>query len=168
MPIKDLSNVSEDASNLANFLEEVLSRVTSVYESYGMPLPKRRYWTFATPPVDCEQLVVSFIQMYVGAPGDEATDPRRCTDPRSATINISVSREVPIAQQNGNPPTPDSIELAAKVSAYDAWILMESINVLDAWGEFGGYGLGVIGTVDSSPPEGGFQTVRMTLTMAIP
>jgi hypothetical protein len=168
MPIVNVSAVDNGAKNLAEFLQEVLDRVITCYGSFDMPLPARRYWTFGTPAVDCEQLVVSMIQMYVGSPGDEATDPRRCNDPRSATLNISVSRAVPVSQQNGNPPPADDIQDAAVVSAYDAWVLMESIQQLDAWGDLGGYGLGVIATVDAAEPEGGFSTTRMTITMAIP
>ena len=168
MPVVNVSAVDDGAKNLALFLQEVLDRVISCYGSFNMPLPSRRYWTFGTPAVDCEQLVVSMIQMYVGTPGDEATDPRRCNDPRSATLNISVSRVVPISQQNGNPPSADDIQDAAVVSAYDAWVLMESIQQLDAWGGMEGYGLGVIATVDAAEPEGGFSTTRMTITMAIP
>jgi len=168
MQIVDVSGVDNGAKNLALFLQEVLNRVITCYGSFDMPLPARRYWTFGTPAVDCEQLVVSMVQMYVGTPGDEATEPRRCNDPRSATLNISVSRAVPISQQNGNPPAADDIQDAAVVSAYDAWVLMESIQQLDTWGDMGSYGLGVIATVDAADPEGGFSTTRMTITMAIP
>lgn len=168
MPIADVSGVSDDAKNLADFLQEVLNRVISVYSSYNMPLPTRRYYTMASPVVDCEQVCVSFIQMYVGTPGDEATEPRRCHDPRTATISIQVARAVPITQQNGSAPRADDIQNAAYVSALDAWVLMESINNFDAWADNGPFGLGVIATVDADPPEGGFQTTRMTLTMAVP
>lgn len=168
MSIQDISGATPEARNLADFLQEVLNRVITVYDSFNMPLPGRRYYTMASPVVDCEQICVSFIQMYVGFPGDEATEPRRCTDPRSATLSIQVAREVPIAQPNGNPPSPDDIQRASEVSALDAWVLMESINNLDAWAGNGPFGLGVIATVDADPPEGGFQTTRMTLTMAVP
>lgn len=168
MPLTDVSGATDEAKNLANFLQEVLNRVITVYESYNMPLPARRYYTMASPVVDCEQICVSFIQMYVGTPGDEATEPRRCHDPRTATISIQVARAVPITQANGQPPRADDIQDAAYVSALDGWILMESINNLDAWADNGPFGLGVIATVDADPPEGGFQTTRMTLTMAVP
>lgn len=169
MPIVNTANVSNDAKHLANMLQEVLNRIINIYDSYSMPLPTRRYYTFGVPVVDCEQVVVSLIQMYVGTPGDEATEPRRCTDPRSAVLNISVSRAVPIAQPNGSAPSADDIQDANQVMAYDAWILMESIQDLDAWAtETGMPGLGVIATVDASEPEGGFATTRMTITMAIP
>jgi hypothetical protein len=168
MALPNVTGVSNDAKNLANLMQDVLNRVITVYESYDMPLPARRYWNIATPAVDCEQLVVSMIQMYVGTPGDEATEPRRCNDPRSVTLNISVSRSVPILQNNGQPPLADDIQEAAVVAAYDAWILMESINQFDSWATNGPYGMGVIATVDSAPPEGGYQTTRMTITMAVP
>lgn len=168
MPIANITGVSDDAKNLATFLQDVLDRVVTVYDSYSMPLPTRRYYTMASPVVDCEQVCVSFIQMYLGTPGDEATEPRRCHDPRTATIAIQVARAVPIAQQNGQAPTADSIQQAAEVSALDAWVLMESVNNFDSWGGSGPFGLGVIATIDADPPEGGFQTTRMTLTMAVP
>jgi hypothetical protein len=63
--------------------------------------------------------------------------PRRCHDPRSATLNISVSRAVPITQQNGNAPLADDIQEANRVAALDAWVLMESVNLLDTWGDEG-------------------------------
>lgn len=170
MPIVDTSGVSNDAKHLASFLQSILDKVVSVYDSYDMPLPERRYYTFGAPAVDCEQIAVSFLQMYIGTPGDEATAPRRCTDPRSATLLISVARSVPITQANGNPPRAADIQAASEVSALDAWILMESNKEFDSsWGGLqGGLGLGVIATVDVDPPEGGFQTTRMTLTIAVP
>ncbi len=164
----DLSSVSEEAKNVANMLQEVLDRVITTYDSYNMPLPSRRYWTMSTPAIDCEQVVVSLIQMYIGSPGDEANEPRRCHDPRSATINITVARAVPVVQPNGQPPLADVIQEASKVGAYDSWILLQSVNLFDAWQEYGDFGLGVIATVDADPAEGGIQVTRMTLTLAVP
>lgn len=167
MPLTDVSAVSDDAKALANFMAEILEKVESAYLSYSMPIPTRRYWTFGQPAVDCEQLVVSFIQMYLGSPGDEATEPRRCRDPRSAVVNVSVSRQVPVVGQNGRPPADMDITDGSLASAYDAWILMESAASLDAW-EQTGFGVGIIATVEAIAPEGGYQTVTMTLTAAIP
>jgi hypothetical protein len=161
------ASVSSDAKNLAVFLQAVLDQVFSSYASYNMHLPSRRYYTLGQPAVDCEQVVVSFVQMYVGSPGDEATEPRRCNDPRSATLNVSISRDVPVVGQNGRPPSAENIESFAEISAYDAWILLDSAAQLDTW-EPGGYGLGVIATVEVQSPEGGFQTVVLTFTAAVP
>jgi hypothetical protein len=167
MAMQDLSSVSDSAKALEELMYTVLEKAEAVYQSYNMPIPSRRYWTFGQPAVDCEQLVVSFIQMYLGPPGGEIAEPRRCNDPRSAILEISVSREVPVSQPNGAPPTAELILESNRVSAYDAWILMESASQLDTW-ETSGFGLGVIATVQTTAPEGGFQTIALTLTLAIP
>jgi hypothetical protein len=163
----DPATVSNDAKNLAVLMQNVLNAVIDTYTSYTMPLPGRRYWTLGTPSVDCEQVVVSMLQMYIGSPGDEATSPRRCNDPRSVTLIVQVSREVPTVGTNGRAPSGDAIQDGSEISAYDAWILLDSARLLDQW-DPANFGLGVIATVETSSPEGGFQTVSMTITMAVP
>jgi|AACY02.14.fsa_nt_gi hypothetical protein len=163
----DLTGVSEDAVHLRDMMEGVLERVQNIFQSYNVELPVRRYWMMSEPAVDCEQLVVYFQQMYLGAPGAEVGEPQRCHVPRSATIGISISRETPVVSQNGRPPSPDRIAQASEVMAIDSWVLMESINQLDQWDETG-YGVGVVATLDVTPPEGGFQTTTMLVTMAVP
>ena len=163
----DLSGVAEDATNLRDMMEGVLERVESVFQSYNVELPQRRYWTMAQPAVDCEQLVVFFQQLYLGPPGAQVGEPQRCHVPRSATLTISIARATPIVGQNGRPPAPEKIQAASEILAYDAWVLMQSINELDQWDETG-YGVGVIATLEVNPPEGGFQTTNMVLTMAVP
>lgn len=163
----DITGVSSDALHLKNMLDGIMSRVESVYQSYNVPLPNRRYWMMGQPAIDCEQVVVSFMQMYLGSPGDEVTQPQRCNVPRSATIAISISREVPVVGQNGRPPSADKIEQSSHMSAIDSWVLMETIREFDMWDDTG-YGLGVIATLDVAPPEGGFQTTVMNITMAVP
>jgi hypothetical protein len=163
----DLSGVSEDAVNLRDMMQGVLERVQTIFQSYNVELPNRRYWTMSTPAIDCEQLVVYFQQLYLGAPGAQVGEPQRCHVPRSATITISIARATPIVSQNGRPPSPQAIEAASEVMAVDSWVLMESINLLDQWDD-AGFGIGVIATLDASPPEGGFQTTNMNVTLAVP
>lgn len=163
----DLNAISPDAKALANFLQDILDRAIRVYESFSMPIPERRYWTLGEPAVDCEQLVVAFIQMYLGAPGDEATEPRKCQDPRSATVHVRVSRKVPTVGAGGQAPSAAAIQEYSQLVAYDAWCLMESAADLDAWTDTFP-GLGVISTVEVAAPEGGFHTTVLTLTAAIP
>lgn len=165
--LPNLTNVSNDAKPLADLMQDVLDKVVAAYGSYNMPVPDRKYWTFGIPSVDCEQLVVSFVQMYLGAPGDEATEPRRCNDPRSAVLNVTVSRPVPVVSAGGQAPTAQGIVDGSMASAYDAWILMESAANFDTW-EQTGYGMGVIATIQAAAPEGGYQSITLTLTLAIP
>lgn len=163
----DLTGVSEDAVNLRDMMAGVLERVQNVFQSYNVELPQRQYWTMGIPAIDCEQLVIYFQQMYLGAPGAQVGEPQRCHVPRSATITISISRATPIVSQNGRPPAPDRIEAAAEVMAIDAWVLMESVNLLDQW-DSAGYGVGVVATLEVTPAEGGFQTTNMVVTLAVP
>lgn len=163
----DLTGVSEDAVNLRDMMQGVLERVQSVFQSYNVELPERRYWSMGTPAVDCEQLVVYFQQLYLGPPGAQVGEPQRCHVPRSATLTVSISRATPIVGQNGRPPAPEKIEAASEVLAIDAWVLMSAINLLDQWDETG-YGIGVIATLEVGAPEGGFQTTDMVITMAVP
>jgi hypothetical protein len=44
---------------------------------------------------------------------------------------------------------------------------MQSINELDQWDDTG-YGIGVIATSEVGEPQGGFQTVALNITMAVP
>lgn len=167
MPITDIATVDDDAKNIVTFLEGVLERVASTFQSYNIPLPGRQYWTVGQQAIDCEQLTVTLIQIYLGPPGDQASTPQRCNTARTAVMTVSISRQIPTVGQNGRPPAADKLQEAANISAIDGYVLMQSLNLLDMW-EPGGYGLGVIATVDYPEPEGGFQTVNMQLTMAIP
>jgi len=167
MPIVDVTDVDDEALNIVELMDGVLQRVVSTFNSYNVPLPTRQYWTVGQQAVDCEQLTVTLVQIYLGAPGDEASSPQRCNQPRTAVMTVSLSREIPVVGQNGRPPSADKLEQAAQISAIDGYVLMLSLNLLDMW-EPGGYGVGVIATVDYPAPEGGFQTVNMQLTMAIP
>ena len=167
MPIVDITDVDDEALNIIELMDGVLQRVVTTFNSYNVPLPTRQYWTVGQQAVDCDQLTVTLVQIYLGAPGDEASTPQRCNQPRTAVMTVSLSREIPVVGQNGRPPAADKLEQAAQISAIDGYILMQSLNLLDMW-EPGGYGVGVIATVDYPMPEGGFQTVNMQLTMAIP
>lgn len=165
----DVSTVDSRALNLKNLLDKVLEKVVEVYEDYNVPLPSRRFWTMGEVAIDCEQLAVSFVQVYLGRPGDQANEPQRCQMPRSAVLTISISRQVPIVGQNGRPPSDDKIQEASEIAAVDAWMFMELINKLDQWKEEeGDFGMGVIATADTSGFDGGFQTTAMQLTIAVP
>ncbi len=163
----DVTGVAEDATRLCDLMDGVLERVASVFQSYNVNLPTRQYWTLGTPVVDCEQLVVFCTQLYLGPPGDQASRPVRCNVPRSATLSVSVSRATPTVGAGGRPPSAQKIELGSRASAIDLWVLLESVNLLDQWDDTG-YGIGVIATAEADEPQGGFQTVTLQITMAVP
>lgn len=161
-------NLAADSTALARMMENILEGVVEVFKSAGVPLPERRYWTLSIPALDCEQVVVSFIQAYIGRPGDEAVTPQRCEGPRSAVSQVRVSRCVPTQNSRTNK-APGAAELAENASQLltDAWVMLSTSSVLEQWG-VSGPGLGVIATVEAEEASGGFQSTVMTLTMAVP
>lgn len=165
--VVDFSNISDDATHVKNMLDGIVERVAAIYQSYNVPLPKRQYWTFGQPVVDCEQMVVALQQMYLGPPGDQASRPQRCNTVRTAVMNIMIAREAPTIGMNGRPPTAEQIEKSGYMTAVDSWVLMESLNLLDQWDDTG-YGVGVIATLEAPGPEGGYQVVNLQVTMAVP
>ena len=167
MSIVDISTVDSRALHLKDFLDKVLAKVVETYEEYNVYLPSRQFWTMGEPAIDCEQLCVSFIQMYLGLPGDQASQPQRCTQPRTAVLSISVSRQIPVVGNNGKAPTGEKIQEGSEIAAVDCYLFMELIRRLDQWEE-NEYGMGVIATVEAGNPEGGFETVRMQVSMVVP
>ena len=163
----NITDVSADALRLKEMMDGVLERVQNIFQSYNVPLPSRCYWTMGPPAIDCEQLVVSFVQMYLGAPGDEASAPQRCYVPRTATVEIMIAREVAATGMNGRAPSAEAIQKSSWMSSIDAWVLMDSLNSFDMWDD-AGYGLGVIANVETAGFEGGYNAVTMQLTLAVP
>lgn len=167
MQIVNIASVSDDALHLKNFLDKVLDKIVETYENYNVPLPHRQFWTMGEPAIDCEQLCVSFVQMYLGLPGDQASQPQRTTSPRSAVLSISISRAIPVVGANGKAPAPEKIQEGSEISAVDAYMFMELITKLDQW-EPGEFGMGVIATVEAATAEGGFETTKMQVTLVVP
>ena len=119
MAITSIADVSEDALNVKNLLDNVLETIVTIFDSYNVPLPNRRYWNVGQVAIDCEQLSVSLIQIYLGPPGDQASLPQRCNMPRTAVMMITIAREIPVVGMNGRPPSPEKISEGAEISAVD-------------------------------------------------
>lgn len=161
--------VDDDAKRLEVMLDEILSRIEGAFEQAGVDLPSRRYWTFQQPAADCEQLVISFMQAYIGPVGDEANAPQRCNSPQTAQLDIQVLRCVPTIQARAKAPTAQKIQEAGVAQARDTMILLDVAAHLDTWDmPYASPGMGVIATVDAGEPQGGFQGPTMHLTVAIP
>jgi len=155
----------ESVYNIKNALDEILNTAVTTFESYNVELPSRRYWTVGTPVLDCPQLVVSLVQGYLGRPGDQASEPVRCTVPRTIVTTVTIARQIPTVGQNGRAPAAEKIQEGAEMAAIDAWVFLSTIEQYDLWND--GFGLGVIATVDMNEPEGGLQAVTMQLTLAV-
>lgn len=163
-PISDYG-VSEDALIIVNMMDRLLERVVAIYEQQGVPLPARRYWMLGPEvPEDCEQVVVTFLQSYLGLPGDQAADAQNCNVGRTAVVNVFVTRNHPVGE-SGKAVAPERIIEASKWGAVDSAVLMWGLNELSAIE--GTPGPGVIATVNVSPPNGGVQTTVLNLSVMI-
>lgn len=156
-----------EAKSIATMLQGVLDQVVAQYEAIPLPLPDRRYWTLQQPAADCEQVVVSFMQAYIGPPGDEASTPQRCNSPRSAALQVQVIRCIPTMGPKGKAPSAQQIQDGSEQLAMDAYVLLDIAGELEQWDPIG-FGLGVIATVSADEPMGGYQAVTLNITMAIP
>lgn len=162
----DLSGVAETAFNIRDLMQGLLDTTVDIFESANMPLPAKQFWTMGQPSQDTEQVTVSFVQSYLGAPGDEASTPQRCEAPRTIVVAITIARCIPIGV-NGKPPRPEKLQEFAQQQAIDAWLLIDNLQQYNTWGELP-VGPGVIATIDVPEPQGGMQAVNMTLTLAVP
>lgn len=159
-------DISEDSLRIVEMLDALLDRVEGVYEANGVPLPSRKYWMLGSEaPEDCEQVVVTFIQGELGIPGDPNGTSYQCSDPKSATITVSVTRNHPIGDA-GRPVNPTKIIDSSKWGAIDASTLLfnlDSIITAPDWGRFPS-----IASVLVAPPNGGVQTTTLTARIVIP
>lgn len=158
--------ISEDSLRIVRMLDSLLEQVTVVFESNGVPLPARQYWMLGSEYVeDCEQVVVTFVQGYLGSPGDQASEPQSCNQPKTAVLTVNITRNHPIGE-NGKAVAPERIISASSWGAIDSATLLFNLDALTSI--LGWSPVGAIATVMVSPPNGGVQTTTLNLSMVIP
>ncbi len=165
---KNLSeyDVAETSFNIRNLMESVLQKTIDIYAAAQMPLPAKQFWTMGQPAQDCEQLAVSFVQAYLGRPGDEASTPQPCNTTRTVVLNVMVGRCIPTGV-NGKPPSAEKFMEFSEYQAVDAWLLIDNLQQYNTWDDLP-IGPGVIATIDVPEPQGAYQAVNLTLTLAVP
>ena len=165
----DLATMDPEATELVGFLDRVLERVESVYQSYNVPLPNRRYWTIGSgqAPWDCDQVVVMLQTLNLGVPGDQSVaTAQNCNSPTTATISISVVRPAATSGKSGAPPSPEKIHDHAIAPAVDAWVLHRSLESLDQY-EDGSPGRGVIASTRMLQAQGGYHGVEILISVVV-
>lgn len=156
------------STSLVDLMSGVLASAVTALENAGVSVPAKRHYCIGEPVIDCEQLYVSFAQAYVGPPGDEASQPRHCDSPLSASLLVGLFRCVPMADARGAAPRAAAVQSAMDQSLIDAYVLLDAACSFDQWDAPLGRGLGVISTVDIRDNSGGYQGVVLNLTVAIP
>lgn len=161
--------IDEDVFQLRDAMHSILAGLESVYQSYNVPMPERRFWTIGdTPAVDCDQIAVSLLQMYLGAPGDDAQIPQNCNGIRSMVVQIKVARKRALPPPNARSvvaPTVEQIQNDATWSSVDATTIMNGIGSLD----FFSVGTPMaIATATADGFDGDYFVTTVQLTVAVP
>lgn len=148
--------------SLGVLLENVLDGVASTFDLANVVLPEKQYIATGEVAHDCEQVTVSLIQMYLGAPGSQSEEPQRCNVPRSAVLQIQIARCLPPAAPRSTGPSVAAMTEMTKIQARDSWLLMDAaLSAVDDYA-------GVLADVSVTNPAGGFQAVVLNLTVAVP
>lgn len=147
---------------LVTFVEHCFNAVVQTFDEHNVALPERRYWTIGAAAADCEQMVVSVLQVFWGNPGIPPTEPVRCNQPRSITLGVQILRDAAVAgPRSSSGPTAEAIMSKAIAPLVDTEILMEAVGTWDRTG------IGVVSTFDALDAEGGLQGVVGTVTVSL-
>jgi hypothetical protein len=149
----------EFTRTLATHVQDVLDIVVQTFGQAGVTLPERQYITSGGTAHDCEQVTVSFQQMYLGPPGDQAAEPQRCDGPRSASVLVEVVRCIPSVNSRTGVPDPQAQANFAVQQLVDAWMLLEAGTLMTVYG--------ILGDVTAGEPQGSYQAMSLTLTMMV-
>ena len=168
MPITSIAGVSSDALSLKVLMDGVLERLIEQYDRHNTPLPIKRYWKVGAPVIDCEQLVLSVDSATVGLVANPLPQAYRGSAPRTTTFRAYVARQIPMPDAKGNEPSAAKQQEGSEILAVDMWVLLDAIRYLDAWDASAAFGLGVSCNVQFEEPQGGYQVITATYTMAIP
>lgn len=167
-------NINPDAFVVRDIMDEILANVVQVFEDYNIPIPSRQYWTAGDPVWDCEQVVVTLLQLYYGTPGVESLQPVTVTSasPRSMVVNIAVCRNGAGANTS-KIPSPVTIQNDANWMAVDTWTIFDAIYrtnntggslIIPGWPN----GKLSIATSQIVNPDGNIITSSVTVTMVVP
>lgn len=163
--IEDLEAVAEGVFALRDRLRHTLEQTVAVYEQLNVPLPKRQYYRINRSSTDCEEVTVSYIQSYLGSPGDQASAPVYCHSPRTAVVEVAVTRNFDIGD-GGKTISAQKLMASSDWPAVDAWILLNNIEQIASEPDDLGRPQ-VIATVTTDPPSGGLITTRLQLTYSV-
>jgi hypothetical protein len=157
--LPDIDSESNEFT-LVRAMDDALDAVVGVYETAGVALPQRKYWTLSNTAADSEQLTISLIQAYHGVPNEQIPGPTRCDGPRTFTMYIQILRCIPVLDDDALAPTGAQIQQASARQAVDMWLLLDAVPDITG-------GAPAVATVDAGAAQGGFQGVTLTVTQQV-
>lgn len=152
-----------DQEIIGAVMEHIRLKINAVFEQADVSLPDRQYLTVGAEAHDCEQLTVSFRQMYLGGPGDQAETPQKCNSPRSIVLTIQLVRKVAMPPSARNTtPAASAINDVTLGRVTDAWLLMDAAQT--APDDY----LGMLADVAITDPSGEYQAIVLNMTVGVP
>lgn len=121
---------------LYDYGQAVLANVEALWAGVGVDLPVMRYVAegpFETIAAElCEQVVVSFDGLTVGAPGEPRSTYARLPGEWSSAVTISIWRECMATSQDTRPPLVADHNTAAQITLRDLDLLWRNAKTLYA------------------------------------
>lgn len=141
---------------LFEMAEAVLGRLRSVAVGAGVQLPVKQVIYPSQVPVDCDQVSV-LLQGW--APHVQAGVFMSCqTFKWAAILQVAITRCSPGGpDKRGKLPTAEAMTDAARIASKDATLLQNLVATFEE--------IGPEITLLVQPPDGGFQTVELTVTL---
>lgn len=171
MPDEEVRSLS-----IYDTMDTILETVAVEFAANEISLPSRQYLAFGGEGEtvhDCEQVTVTFVQLYNGTPGMQEQTPTRCDAPRTGVFIVEVVRCIPVLGVRGTggkgtsklaPPTSVEFTEATKRQSQDAYVLMDAgLKAAEYLSHFNG-----IADVSAGQASGGFQATVMTIITGIP
>lgn len=144
----------------ADLLDSVVARMEDVYQDYtpAIVLPERQYVHAGEVAWDCESVVVSGMSLTHAFPGEAGAN-LVCSPPRHVALDVWIIRCVPTLDDNGNPPSVQALDDAARITLTDMWVLSYILWAFrDDWK--GTCQSLLLGPVEVVGPEGGYSAVK--------
>lgn len=171
MPEEEIRSMS-----IYETMDFILETVNIEFAANGVSLPSIQYLAFGAEGEtvhDCEQVTVTFVQLYNGTPGMQEQEPSRCDAPRTGVFVVEVVRCIPTLGIKGTGgkgtakfgvPTSSEHTDATKRQTQDAYILMDAgLHAAESLSHFNG-----ISDVSAGQASGGYQATVMTIITGIP
>lgn len=170
MTVEIPEDAYEDYGHLHRAMQRILDAVETGYAAAGILLPERRFTAVgdvaSSLAIDCEQVTVNFVQLYVGEPGQPNLISQDCLGLMSADFVVQVTRCVPILKAKPGvagrfkAPPIEEVIAATKTQAVDAQLLFEIAAGISSL-------QGKVATVIPSGSDGGYQSVAINISMSL-
>lgn len=167
-----MTELDDRRQTIFETMNRILTQINNTYSTFGVELPTKQFFDLGgqgETPHDCEQVSVSFEQMYNGAVGNPDQTPTGCYAPRTATFVIEVVRCTPtLKRPTGRggaliPPSVEELSEAVEIQTNDAWLLMDAgLTMAEEFSLAGG-----LADVLVSPESGGYQAVILNLVLSL-